>query len=199
MTFSAATTAKQVQDILDERLDTKRRQRVYGPPLGTRCVLFVDDMNMPQREIFGAQPPIEFLRQWMDHIGWWKQLPLYTFSNVLDIVMIGSMGPPGGGRNPVTPRFVRHFNQVVHTDLGFDSLFKIFNTILQSKMVNYNEDIKTSLESMVKSCIEVYFKVCDCLLPTPSKSHYTFNLRDLSSVHQVCQYTYYFFVLCKHI
>ncbi|ETO33002.1 Dynein heavy chain family protein [Reticulomyxa filosa] len=182
--FSAATTARQLQSVLEERLDTKRRQRVYGPPLGTRCFLFVDDLNMPQPEIFGAQPPIEFLRQWLDHVGWWKRLPTYTFCEVVDMVVLGAMGPPGGGRNSISPRLLRHFNQIANTDLSFESLFSIFDTILTCKMANFHESIQAAIATIVKATIEVYFSVCDSLLPTPSKSHYTFNLRDLSNVHQ---------------
>ena len=33
--------------------------------------------------------------------------------------------------------------------------------------------------------LDVYQKVISSLLPTPTKSHYTFNLRDISRVMQV--------------
>lgn len=32
------------------------------------------------------------------------------------------------------------------------------------------------------SCLDVYYKVKEVLLPTPSKSHYTFNMRDVNRV-----------------
>ena len=42
------------------------------------------------------------------------------------------------------------------------------------------------LKPLVDSTIEVYVRIVADLLPTPAKAHYTFNLRDVSKVFQVC-------------
>ena len=61
MVFSAKTSCAVARMVMEESLEKKTRT-TWGSAQGKQIVMFVDDINMPQREQFGAQPPVELLR-----------------------------------------------------------------------------------------------------------------------------------------
>ncbi len=57
---------------------------------------------MPQKEIYGAQPPLELLRQYLDHKYFWVKKMNNEYLKVEDVGILGCMVPPGTGRNDVS-------------------------------------------------------------------------------------------------
>ncbi|KAJ3347122.1 Dynein heavy chain 6, axonemal [Entophlyctis luteolus] len=183
LNFSAQTNSEQTQQMMELKLE-KKRKNISGAPTGlSKIVLFVDDLNMPKLDTYGSQPPIELLRQYIDFGGFYDREKL-TWKVVQDIEIVACCGPPGGGRNNVTPRFLRHFNMLNIPAPSESSLSKIFKSIVDGFLKPFSNEVKVCTDAIVNSAIEIYHSMCTQLLPTPAKSHYTFNLRDLSKVVQ---------------
>ena len=62
-------TSVSVQDYVMSKLE-KRKKGFFGPPVGKKALLMVDDVNMPQPEEFGSQPAVELLAQLFNHQFW---------------------------------------------------------------------------------------------------------------------------------
>ncbi|XP_063858635.1 dynein axonemal heavy chain 3-like isoform X1 [Scylla paramamosain] len=179
--FSARTSAGQAQDIIMSKVD-RRRKGVFGPAMGRKYVVFVDDVNLPQKEMYGAQPPIEFLRQWLDHHHFYDKKDTSKIE-LVDSLFLGAMTPPSTGRNNICGRFTRHLNIMCIDTFEDKTLDKIFGSIMTWHFsTQEDENIQRLSKTVVEATRKVYKNIISTFLPTPAKSHYVFNLRDFSRV-----------------
>ncbi|XP_015770017.1 PREDICTED: dynein heavy chain 6, axonemal-like [Acropora digitifera] len=182
MNFSAQTSSQRTQEMIEVKLE-KKRKNILGAPAGKRMIIFVDDLNMPKLDTYGAQPPIELLRQYQDFRGFYDREKLF-WKEIHDMTICAACAPPGGGRNPVTPRFLRHFSMFSIPSSAEHTLKHIFKSIVTGFLVDFPQDVRNCADAIVGASVEIYERMSTDLLPTPAKSHYVFNLRDLSKCIQ---------------
>lgn len=60
--------------------------------------------------------------------------------------------------------------------------------MISQKLQDFDEDVKPLADIMTQASIEVYNYVSTSMLPTPTKIHYLFNLRDISKVREIKNY-----------
>lgn len=110
---------------------------LLGAPVGKRVAIFVDDLNMPKLDRYGSQPPIELLRQYQDFGGFYDREKLF-WKLIQNVTICSACAPPGGGRNPVTPRLLRHFAMFCLPSPSEVSLKAIFVVGRNSIVIIYN-------------------------------------------------------------
>ncbi len=101
-------------------------QDTYGPPLGKRLLLFVDDINMPRTDAYGTQQPIALLKQFLERRGFYDRGKELTWKTIKDVQIVAAAGPPGGARNALDPRFLSLFVAFEVQRPGNDMLRTIF-------------------------------------------------------------------------
>lgn len=87
-------------------------------------------MSMPQVEIYGAQPPVELLRQWIDH-GYWFDPKDTSILHLVDIQFVAACLPPGGASNKLTSRLTRHMIVIGIDSFDDNTMARIYGTILE--------------------------------------------------------------------
>ena len=93
------------------------------------------------QEKFGAQPPLEILRQFLQYEFWYdlkKQTPKF----VRDTQLVAAMGHPGGGRTTISARTLHCFSVINATFPAESQVRKIFGTLINTHLMTFDEDIK---------------------------------------------------------
>ncbi|KAK2576898.1 hypothetical protein KPH14_005523 [Odynerus spinipes] len=180
--MSAQTTSKNVQEAIESRLE-KRTKAVYVPVGNKTMITFMDDFNMPMRETYGAQPPLELIRQWIDY-GFWYDRSKQTKKYIQRMQLMAAMGPPGGGRNVISNRLLTKFNIINMTFPSEKQITRIYGTMLNQQLADFHAEVKGIADDVTLATITLYTNVVLKMLPTPAKMHYLFNLRDISKIFQ---------------
>ncbi|CAM4551630.1 unnamed protein product [Caretta caretta] len=180
----AHTSAAQIQAWIRQKLILKSKDAL-GAPKSKQVIVFIDDLNMPLPEEYGAQPPLESIRQFLDLGGFYDTKQL-AWKNIQDVSLVADCAPPSGGRNEISPRLLTHFCLLVLPQPSLQSLQRIFQVHLGTYLYNnrFLSEVRKCNDFLTSSSIAVYYNMCRSMLPTPAKCHYTFNLRDLFKVLQ---------------
>jgi len=133
---------------IEEKLEKKKRT-LYGAQPGKKIAIFVDDINMPAVEQYGAQPPIELLRLFLDKKGLYQRGE-WSWKDVEDTTIIACAAPPSGGRAVITLRFTRRFNMFCLPEASQGTLATIFGSILKGFLgTGFGDKVKNLEEAAI--------------------------------------------------
>jgi dynein heavy chain len=193
--FSYATTGGTFQKTIENELD-KRGGKMFGPPGSKQMTVFLDDMNMPLVNEWGDQPTLEAVRQLVAD-GTFSFLDKDRRGDlkiVEDLRYIAAANSPAGGKNDLPNRLKRlffTFNMIPPSNTTIDS---IYGRILlgrygqsgdsKKKMTAKDKGLAECARKTIGSTIKLWIWVKKYFMPTPSKFHYLFNMRDLSRIFQ---------------
>ena len=141
---------------------------------------------MPEMNEWGDQITLEITRQLIDQRGFYslEKEARGVFMSIFNLNYLAAMGHPGGGRNDIPNRLKRLFFSVNMTPPSTRSIENIYGRILEVLFnpKKYTPEIINMRPLLIEATITLWETVAKRLLPTPTKFHYNFNIRELARV-----------------
>jgi dynein heavy chain, axonemal len=178
--LNSKTSANNMCDLLEEKISFKLKKNTVAPPNNKKGLILIEDLNMPVKEKYGAQPPIEILRQFFDYGGWYdrKEKDFLYLKNLLIFSFITV------GRPLVSGRLLWHHIPFPMTEMDEVTLKDIYSTYFNGKFFNYPQTVRKLQTSFVEIIVNSYKNILKAFRPLPATPHYCYNVRDLNKLFE---------------
>ncbi|KAJ8607590.1 hypothetical protein MRB53_040174 [Persea americana] len=181
LNFSSATTPDLLIKTLEQYCDYKKSvSGVTMAPkqIGRWLVVFCDEINLPSPDKYGTQRVISFLRQLVEHNGFWRS-STKTWVGLERIQFVGACNPPtDAGRTPLGQRFLRHAPLVMVDYPGEVSLTQIYGTF-NNALLKVIPTLRGYADALTKAMIQVYLESQKRFTPD-IQPHYVYSPRELT-------------------
>eukprot|EP00928_Gymnodinium_smaydae_P023763 TRINITY_DN1947_c0_g1_i2.p1 TRINITY_DN1947_c0_g1~~TRINITY_DN1947_c0_g1_i2.p1 ORF type:complete len:4562 (+),score=1174.36 TRINITY_DN1947_c0_g1_i2:66-13751(+) len=163
----------------------KRSGRTFGPPGNKKCVYFIDDLNMPYVDTYDTQSAIMLLTQMITYAQVYNREALCEKIDIVDVYFCACMNPKAGSFM-VNPRLQRVFTVLTCFTPSATLISGIYTSILEKHLASFVGQVQKLCEPIVNATIDTLASILNtpCFLPSASKFHYQFNLKDVGNIFQ---------------
>ncbi|RMX44013.1 hypothetical protein pdam_00012965 [Pocillopora damicornis] len=189
LNFSSATSPELLLKTFDHYCEYRRTPNgiVLAPvQLGKWMVLFCDEINLPDMDSYGTQRVISFLRQIVEHGGFYRTSD-QAWVTIERIQFVGACNPPTDpGRKPLSHRFLRHV-PVIYVDYpGPTSLTQIYGTFNRA-MLRIVPPLRSYAQPLTDAMVEFY-SMSQERFTQDMQPHYIYSPREMTRwVRGICE------------
>ncbi|XP_041980502.1 dynein heavy chain, cytoplasmic isoform X3 [Aricia agestis] len=189
LNFSSATTPELLLKTFDHYCEYRKTPNgvVLAPvQLGKWLVLFCDEINLPDMDQYGTQRVISFLRQLLEHKGFYRASD-HSWVHLERIQFVGACNPPTDpGRKPLSHRLLRHV-PVIYVDYpGETSLEQIYGTFTRA-MLRMQPALRGYAEPLTQAMVRLYLASQE-RFTQDMQPHYVYSPREMTRwVRGICE------------
>ncbi|KAK4163181.1 dynein heavy chain, cytoplasmic [Cladorrhinum sp. PSN259] len=181
LNFSSATTPDLLIKTFEQYCEYKKTLNgvMLSPTqIGRWLVLFCDEINLPAPDKYGTQRAISFLRQLVEHNGFWRTSDK-SWVTLDRIQFVGACNPPtDAGRTPMGARFLRHAPLIMVDYPGELSLMQIYGTF-NSAVLKIIPSLRGYAEPLTQAMVRFYLESQQRFTPK-IQPHYVYSPRELT-------------------
>ncbi|PNS18432.1 Dynein heavy chain, cytoplasmic [Sphaceloma murrayae] len=181
LNFSSATTPELLVKTLEQYCEYKKTlsgTTLSPTQIGRWLVLFCDEINLPAPDNYGTQRVISFLRQMVEHGGFWRTSNK-TWVTLERIQFVGACNPPTDvGRTPLGLRFLRHAPLIMVDYPGEQSLSQIYGTF-NNAVLKIVPSLRGYADGLTSAMIQLYSE-SQKRFTADIQPHYVYSPRELT-------------------